>query len=199
MNAPRILVAGIGNVFLGDDAFGVEVVERLAGRATPDGVQVVDFGIRGLDLAYALLDDWRAVILVDAMSRGQPPGTLYVLEPEVAPDDDAEPGACLVEAHGMNPMKVLRLVRSMGGRAQRMLVVGCEPSALDAEEMSMEISAPVRASIDEAVNVVESLIAQLRGEDCQAAGPRGGATVLEGGDVCRQQEPLAPIRSPNIS
>jgi hydrogenase maturation protease len=200
MSVPRILVAGIGNVFLGDDAFGVEVVRRLAMRAAPEGVCVADFGIRGLDLAYALLDDWEAVILVDAVPRGQPPGTLYVLEPEAAPaDDDVQAEANLVEAHGMNPMKVLRLARSMGARPQRMLLVGCEPAPLDAEDMSMEISEPVRAVIDDAVKLVESLIVRVRNQNSQTADSVGGATVLKGDSPCRQQEPSAPTRSPSMS
>jgi len=78
---PRILIAGVGNIFLGDDAFGVEVVQQMAGRTFPPGVRIVDFGIRGLDLTYALLEDYDAAIIVDALPRGQAPGTLYVVEP----------------------------------------------------------------------------------------------------------------------
>src|SRR5947209_6163179 len=84
MTQPRLLVAGVGNIFLGDDAFGVEVVQRLLRRPQPDGVRVVDFGIRGLDLSYALLDGYEAVILVDAAPRGAPAGTLHVLELDAA-------------------------------------------------------------------------------------------------------------------
>src|SRR5439155_18140778 len=126
MNRPRILVAGVGNIFLGDDAFGVEVAQRLARRALPDGVRVVDFGIRGLDLTYALLDGYAVVILVDALPRGGPPGTLYVLEvtDEPPPAEDAGP---LIETHNMDPVKVLRLAAAMGARVERLLVVGCEP------------------------------------------------------------------------
>src|SRR3954453_4709901 len=126
MNRPRVLIAGVGNIFLGDDAFGVEVAPRLARGALPDGVQVVDFGIRGLDLAYALLDGYEAVILVDAAPRGGLPGTLYVIEPDCEPQAET-PGAGLMEAHGMDPVKVLRLVDSMGGKVDRLVVVGCEP------------------------------------------------------------------------
>src|SRR5262249_56961070 len=125
MNRPRVLVAGVGNIFLGDDAFGVEVVRRLGRRPLPDGVRVVDFGIRGLDLTYALLDGHEAVILVDALPRGGEPGTLYVLEPEIgAPLGDAPP----VEGHGMDPVKVLHLAAAMGGQVGRLLLVGCEPA-----------------------------------------------------------------------
>src|SRR6476659_8714525 len=106
---PRVLIAGVGNIFLGDDGFGVEVVQRLAQRPLPDGVRVVDFGIRGLDLTFALLDGYEAVILVDAVPRGGVPGTLYVLEPEPgAADEPGAPGT-MVELHSLDPAKVLRL------------------------------------------------------------------------------------------
>src|SRR5947209_17090655 len=127
MKHPRILVACVGNIFLGDDAFGVEVARRLARRQPPE-VRVVDFGIRGFDLTYALLEDYEAVVLVDAVPRGGPPGTLYVLEPDTAEPADAP---ATVETHDMDPMKVLRLVRAMGGRVRRLVVVGCEPAPAD--------------------------------------------------------------------
>jgi len=161
MSTPRILVAGVGNIFLGDDAFGVEVVRRLAQRPLPASVRVVDFGIRGLDLAYALLDGYDGVVLVDAAPRGGPPGALYVIEPDAAA---AEAGAA-VEPHGMDPVKVLRLAAAMGGRVGRLLVVGCEPAAPaeTVEEMQAGLSGPVAAAVDEAVRLVESLVAQLLG------------------------------------
>jgi hydrogenase maturation protease len=167
MSNPRILVAGVGNIFLGDDAFGVEVAQRLIRRPLPEGVRVVDFGIRGLDLTYALLDGYEAVILVDAMPRGQTPGTLYVLQPEAGETSEAPtplaPGP--IDVHGLDPVQVLRLVRSLGGQIERLLVVGCEPATLEHEEdMSMELSEPVRAAADEAVNLVESLIEKLLAE-----------------------------------
>src|SRR3954452_5244184 len=99
MNRPRVLVAGLGNIFLGDDAFGVEVVQRLARRPQPDGVRLVDFGIRGLDLTYALLDSCDAVVLVDATPRGGLPGTLYVIEPQVEGSASPEPGDLMLDAH----------------------------------------------------------------------------------------------------
>jgi hydrogenase maturation protease len=163
MNRPRILVAGVGNVFLGDDAFGVEVAQRLAQRPWPEGVRVADFGIRGLDLAYALLDHYDAVIIVDAAPRGGPPGTLYVLEPAV--DTSDVQGGGLVEMHGMDPVKVLRLAAALGGKVDRLLVVGCEPAAAAGEEMEMAMSGPVRAAVDEADALVEGLVGRLlRGE-----------------------------------
>jgi len=157
MKRPRILVAGIGNIFLGDDAFGVEVAQRLARRELPEEVRVVDFGIRGLDLTYALLDGYEAVILVDAVPRGGAPGTLYVLEPA-----RGEAARVPLEAHSMDPVKVLRLAEAMGGRVECLLLVGCEPTPIrDEEDMREELSAPVRASVDEAVQLIESLVARL--------------------------------------
>src|SRR5580658_7980152 len=117
MNRPPILIAGVGNIFLGDDAFGVEVVRRLAQRELPPEVRVVDFGIRGLDLTYALLDGYETVILVDATPRGGPPGTLYVLEP--TQEGFSETDTPLIQTHGMDPVKVLRLVAALGGHVER--------------------------------------------------------------------------------
>jgi hydrogenase maturation protease len=161
MNRPRVLVAGVGNIFLGDDAFGAEVAQRLTRRPLPDGVRVVDFGIRGLDLTYALLDGYEAVILVDATPRGGRPGTLYVLEPDRGVPE-AQGAGLLVQTHGMDPVKVLRLAAAMGGQVDRLFLVGCEPTPLDeAEETPMGLSEPVRAAVDEAVSLVESLVARL--------------------------------------
>ncbi len=159
MAQQRILVAGIGNIFLGDDAFGVEVAQRLAQRPLPAGVRVVDFGIRSFDLAYALLDDPDAAILVDATPRGGAPGTLYLIEPDLgAPEDSSAP---LPDAHSLNPVAVLQLVRHLGGRPRRLLVVGCEPAALESEDGRIGLSEPVQAAIDEAVRLIESLVADL--------------------------------------
>lgn len=153
-----VLVAGIGNIFLGDDAFGVEVVRRLSERRLPDSVQVVDFGIRGFDLADALMGSPSAAVLVDATPRGGEPGTLYLLEPLV----DRRPPD--LEPHGMNPANVLRLVEAIGGRLPRVLVVGCEPAVLDLDgDMLMGLSPPVEAAVDEAVRMIESLVADLEG------------------------------------
>lgn len=162
MNSARILIAGVGNIFLGDDAFGVEVVQRLSQHALPAGVRVVDFGIRGLDLAYALLEPFDAVILVDALPRGGTPGTLYVLEPE--PVASSEP--VMMEGHNLDPARVLQLVSSLGGEVRRLLVVGCEPVVTEGDlDAEMEMSTPVRAAVDEAVMLVESLVERLlRGE-----------------------------------
>jgi hydrogenase maturation protease len=159
----RILIAGIGNIFLGDDGFGVEVVRRLAGREWPEGVQVKDFGIRGMDLAYALQDEYELVVFVDATPRGGEPGTVYLIEPEV--EDD---GNVSLDTHGMDPVKVIKLSRALGARPTRTLVVGCEPQVVlggeDYDEMLMELSEPVRAAVDEAVKLVESLVEEPGGD-----------------------------------
>jgi hydrogenase maturation protease len=154
----RVLVAGIGNVFLGDDGFGVALVGRVAQRRLPPGVDVVDFGIRGMDLAWAMQDGYSAVVLLDATPRGEPPGTLYVIEPEL---DDAEPA---LETHAMDPARVLSLVRALGGTPPRTLVVGCEPETVpdpDDQQLLGELSEPVRAALDEGTRMVVSLLADL--------------------------------------
>jgi len=150
----RVLVAGIGNVFLGDDGFGVEVARRLSGADLPDGVDVVDYGIRGVHLAYELLDErYATLVLVDALPMAEPPGTLAVVE--VDPEQVESDGA-VVEAHSMSPAVVLTALRALGGRAPRVLVVGCRPAVLDE---GMQLSPPVAAAVDEAVRVVTRLAA----------------------------------------
>lgn len=157
--APRILVAGIGNIFLGDDAFGVEVAARLSARPLPACVRVVDFGIRGLDLVYALMDGFDLAILVDAVPRGGAPGTLYTIEPEV-PDASADQPVELA-THGLDPVTVLMLARAMGSTTERLLVVGCEPAWLgDGDAGGMGLSEPVQAAIDPAIALIEELIAR---------------------------------------
>lgn len=152
----RILVAGIGNIFLGDDAFGVEVVRRLAGAQLPDGVSVMDFGIRAYDLAFALMNEWDLTILVDALPLGGKPGTLYVMEPESPRHADQN----ALDAHSMNPVRVLELVEAWGGKVGRLLIVGCEPATVEADpDGRMGLSIPVEAALDEAVRILEGLVA----------------------------------------
>jgi hydrogenase maturation protease len=158
----RILIAGIGNIFHGDDAFGVELARRLIRRRQRDGVKVVDFGIRGFDLTYALLDGVDITIFLDATPRGGEPGTLYTIEID---PDLAVPGEGPVEAHGMNPMRVLQMVKTMGGTPGRILLVGCEPLTLGSEEEGMMgLSPVVTAAVDRAVDIVESLVSTLLAE-----------------------------------
>jgi hydrogenase maturation protease len=157
--APKILVAGIGNVFLGDDGFGVAVADLMARRELPAGVEVVDFGIRGMDLAFAIQDGYDAVVLVDATPRGEPPGTLYVIE--VDRDEEVE---VALDTHGMDPLKVIGLVRALGGQPPPTYVVGCEPltrMSPDNDELVADLSEPVRGALDEAVKQTESLLADI--------------------------------------
>ena len=154
----RVLVAGIGNVFLADDGFGVALAGRLARRELPAGVDVVDYGIRGMDLALAMQDGYDAVVLLDAAPRGEPPGTLYVIEPDL---DGTEPS---LDAHAMDPVKVLGLARALGSLPARVLVVGCEPAVrVDpaGEDLAMELSPPVKAAAQEAVSLVEAVLEEL--------------------------------------
>lgn len=161
MTPPRVLVAGVGNIFLGDDAFGVEVVQKLLRRPQPQGVGVEDFGIRGLDLAYALSESPEFAILIDAVPRGQAPGTLYVLELDFDDPATAPASPPLIEAHSMDPLKVLQTTLAMGGRPGRVFLVGCEPTPFSEEAQEMQMSDPVRAAVDEAVGMVESLVGRI--------------------------------------
>jgi hydrogenase maturation protease len=167
---PTILVAGIGNIFLGDDAFGVEVVRRLANLQLPQSVRVADFGIRGFDLAYALQDGYETTILVDACPHGEAPGTLYVIEPDLKALDDLalnapEAPQAVMEAHTMNPVSVLRMARAMNIRLKNILLVGCEPETLGGEEGQMGLSAPVEAAVDSGVKLLESIIEKVLNGD----------------------------------
>jgi hydrogenase maturation protease len=154
----RILVAGVGNIFLGDDGFGVEVALALSKRQLPENVSVKDFGIRGFDLAYALLDPWDAVIIVDALPRGQAAGTLYVVEPDLA----AASAETAINPHGMDPVRVLNLAASQGTISAQVLVLGCEPQDFGDElEGRMGLSAPVQAAVEDAANMVLELAARI--------------------------------------
>jgi hydrogenase maturation protease len=171
----RVLIAGIGNIFLGDDGFGVEVVGRLSGRRLPEGVEVVDFGIRGMDLAYALHEDYDLVVFVDATPRGGEPGTVYLIEPEIEEDEPVS-----LDTHGMDPVKVIRLARALGARPARTLVIGCEPQVIPGrrggsqthpyDDILMELSEPVRAAVEEAAKLVESLVTETHKGPGKAAG-----------------------------
>jgi hydrogenase maturation protease len=160
--AQRILVAGIGNVFLGDDGFGVALAARLARRELPPGVEVVDYGIRGMDLAYALGEGWDAVVLLDATPRGQDPGTLYVIEPEI------DPGHLALETHGMDPATVLATAQGLGPLPGRTLVVGCEPQTRmtgEEDEIVADLTEPVRLALDGAEKLVGELLQDLLSQE----------------------------------
>jgi hydrogenase maturation protease len=158
-----ILIAGVGNIFLGDDAFGVEVVRALAQRPLPPDASAVDYGIRGFDLAFALLDPWQAVIIVDTLTRGNAPGTLYTLEPDLTAMRRAPAIEAAMNPHGMDPMRVLHLALSMGAITAQVYVVGCEPEDFGDElEGRMGLTETLQASIPGAVTMVEGLVQKLR-------------------------------------
>src|SRR5581483_6264789 len=158
----RILVAGIGNIFQGDDAFGVAVVQRLFAAGSPENVRVMDAGIRSLDLAFALLDDRELTILVDATSRGCAPGTLYTIE--IEPTDIPEIGAetTLVNSHGLDPVRVFSLAKSMGARFRKTFLVGCEPLVTDRDDTGhIGLSEVVEAAVNPAVETIRRLIEEF--------------------------------------
>ncbi len=159
----NILVAGIGNIFQGDDAFGCEVTRVLSTRMLPGNVRVVDFGIRGLDLSYALMDKPDLTILLDATSRGGAPGTVYTIEP--TPGRPGSGQLAPVNAHAMDPENVFRTVYAMGGEIGRVLLVGCEPADLGGEGGRMGLTPPVAEAVPIAADLVTSLISK----ECQEA------------------------------
>jgi hydrogenase maturation protease len=153
----RILIAGIGNIFMGDDAFGCRVADDLAHHDMPDQVQVQDFGIRSYDLAYAMMEDYDAVIVIDAMVMGERPGTVSLVDADKADLKDLAVGE--PDTHSMNPLTALRLVKAMGGVVGHLYVVGCEPAVMGIEEIGL--SEPVRAAVPSAVAMVEDLVHEL--------------------------------------
>jgi hydrogenase maturation protease len=160
-----ILIAGIGNIFLGDDAFGVEVARSLARRTLRGEVQVKDFGIRGFDLAYTLLEPWHTVILIDAMPRNEAPGTLFVLEPDLTGLGNPSAVGMDLNPHGMDPLRVLNLTASLGPITAHILVLGCEPKDFGDElEGRMGLSPQVQAVVEEASNMIEELVERILAE-----------------------------------
>ncbi|MGH9064414.1 MAG: hydrogenase maturation protease [Acidimicrobiales bacterium] len=155
----RVLVAGVGNIFLGDDGWGVEVARRLADVPLPEGVRVADFGIRGVHLAYELLDGYDTLVLVDALGQGEAPGTLSVIEPEVAPAGRPDGGRSpVMDAHGMDPGSVLGMLADLGGKVGRVLLVGCEPAVV---EEGIGLSGPVAEAVAPGVEMVKELVGSL--------------------------------------
>jgi hydrogenase maturation protease len=147
----RVLIAGLGNIFLGDDAFGVEVVSRLSAVTLPAHVRAADIGVRVRDLAYEMLDGrYDTVILVDAIVRGSPAGTLHVLEP----DTDDVHDESVRGGHSIQPHEVMALVRQLGGQEPTILIVGCEPLSIGPDA---GLSPAVAAAVDEAVDLVLQL------------------------------------------
>ncbi|MBI3822879.1 MAG: hydrogenase maturation protease [Planctomycetes bacterium] len=155
---PRVLIAGVGNLFHGDDAFGSEAARRLAQTPLPPHVRVVDFGIRGHDLAFALQDDYAAVILLDVVKRGGASGALYVLEPTL---DDLPDADDVIDTHGMHPVRVLRLIRATQGKLPPLWLVGCEPASFGPEEGQIGLSDPVAAAIPGTIALVQALLERI--------------------------------------
>ncbi len=157
----RTLIAGIGNVFLGDDGFGVETLRALSAHPLPPGVEAVDFGVRGVHLAYQLLDGYDTVVLVDATARGGAPGTLYLIE--VGEEDvGAPPGGAALDGHDMSPATVLALLDTLcagtGAEApRRVLVLGCEPACV---EEGIGLSSSVADAVPRAVRALLDLLGQ---------------------------------------
>lgn len=173
----RVLVAGVGNIFLGDDGFGVETVRRLAAERLPEGVETADIGVRGVHLAYQLLDGYDTVVLVDATERGQEPGTLYLIEPD-APDA-VEPRNAQLDGHKMSPDAVLALLGTLcagtGARPPgRTLVLGCEPASV---EEGIGLSPSVAAAVPEAVRMIMGLLRD--GEQKTSASPPEAAKAAQ--------------------
>jgi hydrogenase maturation protease len=163
VSANRVLIAGIGNIFFGDDAFGCEVAAELLKRSWAAGVNIVDFGIRAYDLAYAIMDDYDATILIDAAPRGEKPGTVYLLE--LDPDKVDTGGDEVADAHALTPVRVLQLIRALGGHAENLYLVGCEPARLDLEGV-IGLSEEVRNAVPIAVEMIEKVLADLA-SDCR--------------------------------
>lgn len=164
----RILVAGIGNIFLGDDGFGCAVVRELAQQELPAGVKLLDYGIRGLDLAYALLEPYDFVIFVDAISHGEAPGTIYMLQALASCDTSAT-----LDPHSMQPAHLLAMARSLGEVRAEIYIVGCEPLDFGDElEGRMSLSAPVASAVPEGARAVLDLLSRHASGDMITAAPR---------------------------
>ncbi len=166
MSGGRVLVAGIGNIFCSDDGFGSEVARRLLSGPLPAGVKVADFGIRGVHLAYELLDGYELVILIDATPRGGEPGTLYVMEvDEESVSGQIEDGD-RINPHAMDPETTLRFLKVTGGWPGKVVIVACEP---DTEgEMGMVLSERVSAAVDRAVDLVLDTVQDLLTDEAYA-------------------------------
>ncbi len=160
----KILVAGIGNIFLGDDAFGVEMVQRLSATPLPPEVTLADFGIRSFDLAYAMAEDYDVTILLDAISQGQPPGTVSLIEPDIIGSHMGDP----IDAHNMNPMRALQMASSLGGQPRRLYLIACEPAVLETEEGQLGLSDQIEAAIPTAIEMLRTLLDELLNKNCTA-------------------------------
>ena len=185
----RTLVAGIGNIFMGDDGFGCEVAQRLSRCEVPAGVDVVDFGIRAVDLSYTLSDGYAFVILIDTVKRWGAPGTVYVIEPDLSDSDcEADPGETIMAAHDLDLASVLRFVASLGKSAPRVLLVGCEPECLGGEYGCIGFSAAVSAAVDKAADEIQTLLRELPRVRAPRWTERPSIVSPENGGAMRSQE-----------
>jgi len=158
----KILVAGIGNIFLGDDAFGSEVARRLMNETLPEEVRVADFGIRSYDLAYAMMEEYDVTIFVDITSQSQSPGTLYLIEPDLNQLDQLDEK--MADAHSMNPVRVLQMLRTFGSSPKKLYLVGCEPATLEVEDGEIGLSESVEGAVPQAIELIKSLVDDLLNE-----------------------------------
>ena len=167
----KILVAGVGNLLRGDDAFGVRVVQRLEQMRLPDGVRVAEVGISGVALVQELMGRYDACIVVDAADRGGAPGTLYLLEPEIENPHGADAEELhreLVDMHYAEPSRALRLAAALGVRPKHLYVLACQPA--DVDEMAENLSPPVERAVGEAVHMIQGLIQRLNEEPAERRG-----------------------------
>ena len=156
----QVLVAGVGNAWLQDDAFGAECARRLEARGVPEGVTVMDFGTGGLDLAYEIMRGYDALVLLDASRQGGEPGTLYVIEPQLSDYEGAIEDGDTINPHGMDPATVLRFVNAIGGFSGKVVVIGCEPGEVD--DVGLGLTAPVEAAVERALAMIRETIDELR-------------------------------------
>lgn len=154
----KILIAGIGNISNGDDAFGCEVIRELANADLPPHVTVTDFGVRGHDLAYALTDGYDLTIMVDVVPCQKGPGTVYLIEPDLNRLNELVPAT--LDSHSLNPVAVLQMAQSVGALGKKLLLVGCEPASLENRDGEIGLSEPVRRAVPDAVKVIRSLVAE---------------------------------------
>jgi hydrogenase maturation protease len=158
----QILVAGVGNAWLQDDAFGGECARRLEARGVPSGVTVMDFGTGGLDLAYEVMRGYDALVLIDASRQGQEPGTLYVLEPDMSEFEGAIEDGDVINPHSMDPASMLRFVSAIGGFSGKVVIIGCEPGEVD--EVGLGLTPPVEGAVERALELVGQTLTELRGD-----------------------------------
>ncbi|MEO8111571.1 MAG: hydrogenase maturation protease [Ginsengibacter sp.] len=155
----RVMIAGVGNMFMKDDGFGGAVIKKMSDKTFPEGVEIKDFGTGGLKLAYDLMKGYDGLILLDASQRGEEPGTLYVIEPEEnSIESNLEDGGP-IDPHGSDPATILRFVKGIGAWPGKVLIVACEPVAVD--DFEIGLSEPVNEAVDKAVDLIDELLKDI--------------------------------------